>query len=114
MTLAAWGLNKSNPPLGVAIQDEEGFSPFSIALYRGNLDAAKVILEIAIAQFKPKGEDKLRRRYILAESESDDDVEEDKSNLAIACELIDDRFTIDNIAAASESVGSKVSGINQF
>lgn len=48
------------------------------------------------------------RRYLITQ-EIDNDGEEDSDDFSIASELVDETFTVDNIAALTESVGSKVS-----
>ncbi|MCJ1384124.1 hypothetical protein MMC17_007240 [Xylographa soralifera] len=92
-------------PLHIAVVDEKGFSPFSIAICRGHFHLAKTIFEIADAQYEPSDQAKPRRRYLISDDMDDDD-EEDES-MSIYSELVDDIFTIENIAALTKSVGSK-------
>ncbi len=92
-----------------------GFPPFAIALYRRHIQSAKSILDIATAQHEPENNDSQRRRYALNEYEDSDDEmdgESDESN--ISSNLVDEIFTIDNIAALPKSVGSKISGMLIF
>lgn len=110
LTLANWGPEKDNTPLMVTVQDSKGFTPFVIAMYRRHLGLARTILEIANAQFKGSDEDTPRRRYTLAEAESDDSCDSDEDELGLSSQIVDETFTIDNIAALGQSVGSKVSG----
>ncbi|OAA55763.1 Ankyrin repeat-containing domain protein [Cordyceps fumosorosea ARSEF 2679] len=51
MTLEAWGPGKGQAPLKVAIVDNSGNSPFSLAFLRGHHDVARTILEIAKVQW---------------------------------------------------------------
>lgn len=104
----------ADSPLQIAIQDSKGFSPFAIAVGRRHYNLAKVIVDIGNAQYRPadKGTDKVepRRRYMIThDMESDDEEREDDKDFSIASEPVDETFTIDNIAALTESVGSKVS-----
>ncbi|MCJ1245260.1 hypothetical protein MMC30_002463 [Trapelia coarctata] len=102
----------TGPPLKIAIQDNKGFSPFAIAVGRRHHHLAKVIVDIANAQYRPsdKTTDKVepRRRYMITQ-DIDSDEEGGDDDFSIASELVDETFTIDNIAALTESVGSKVS-----
>jgi len=104
----------ADSPLQIAVQDSKGFSPFAIAVGRRHHKLAKVIVDIANAQYRPadKGTEKVepRRRYMITHDiESDDEEREDGDEFSIASELVDETFTIDNIAALTESVGSEVS-----
>ena len=109
LTMSAQG---TDPPLQIAIQDNKGFSPFAIAVGRRHHHLAKVIVDIANVQYRPhvhaSSKVEPSRRYMITqETESDD--EGDSDDFSISSELIDETFTIDNIAALTESVGSKVS-----
>ena len=102
--------NGKNPPLQVAVQDDLGFSPFSIALARGNRSLAKVIIDIATAQYEPDDTEEPRRRYVIADEEDDASSVSDQSDdgVRIESELIDDVFTVENVADIQRRVGSKV------
>ena len=111
----------SDPPLQIAVQDGKGFSPFAIAVARRHHHLAKVIVDIANAQYQPteKAADKAepRRRYVITHDvESDEESEDDEEDEAfsVASELIDETFTIDNIAALTKTVGSRVSASNML
>ena len=107
LTLAPWGPTGDNHPLQIAVQDSKGFSPFAIAVYRQHPELAKVIIDIAHAQLQPSEDRKPRQRFVInQDSNSDDD--SDDGDLAISSDLVDERFTIDNIADLSQAVGSKV------
>ena len=111
LTLAPWGEGEY-PPLQIAIQDMKGFSPFAIALYRGHIQLARSILDIATAQYSSIEHDSPRRRYALNEhDDSDQDTGSQSDDLDITSDLVDDVFTINNIAALPKSVASKISGV---
>lgn len=92
LTLSKWGENSDQIPLQMAVKDKAGFSPFSIAILRGHLQAAKSILEIIQAQYKPR------------ESETTETFKMDEDDLEIYSEIIDERFTIDNIGETAAQV----------
>ena len=114
LTLQAWGAEKDQPPLKMAISDSQFHSPFSIAFLRGHHDVAKVILEIVKAQWTPKEEDKVR--YKLGVIEIDDEDSDQDSYLSdvddrepqMVSEKVDRKFTIDNIGQVSMQVESHV------
>ncbi|KZF21130.1 ankyrin repeat protein [Xylona heveae TC161] len=105
LTLAHWGANAENPPLMVAVKDSRGFSPFFIAIMRGHLSAARAIFDIADVQFEPPEEP--RKQYNMADDEDDSDSEEG-DQVPIYGELVDEKFTIDDLGAVSKTVKSKV------
>lgn len=84
------------------------FSTFSLAYMRGHLDVAKAVLEIAQAQYAPK--DKPRARYRMqTDEESEGSVagEGDDDEPKIYGEIIDDRYTVENIGQVSMQVQSR-------
>lgn len=103
------GKEKNEPPLKIAVMDSVGLSPFSIAVMRGHLPAAKACLSISQAQYVAKtaaGE-----RYSMAREDSYSDSESSESsgdNIQIYSERIDDTFTIDNVGEISLQVKSDV------
>ncbi|PGH19662.1 hypothetical protein AJ80_03817 [Polytolypa hystricis UAMH7299] len=72
LTLAPWDPSE-HVPLHVAVWDENSFTPFSIAIYRGHVETAKLILEIADAQYKPTPQMKRVHADIDDSDVSDDD-----------------------------------------
>lgn len=76
----------------MAVTDKADLSPFSIAILRGHQHVAKAILEIVQAQYKPK------------ESETSEKFTMDENDLEIYREIIDERFTIDDIGEAATQV----------
>ncbi|KAF4634032.1 hypothetical protein G7Y89_g4076 [Cudoniella acicularis] len=110
MTLAPWS-STQEPPLQIAVLDKNGFSPFSIAVLRGHLDLAKRIVEICIAQYHKDDNQGHRQRWNLRtdESENDEDGESDDEHvLPIFSELVNDKFTSDNLGEVSNVVKSDV------
>ena len=107
--------NGDREPLQLAVQDNRGFSPFAIAVLRGHSQLAKLILEIAQAQYQPPNQNKPSKRYVLrtagadSDEESEYDNQDDDDEVSISSELVDDTFTIENIADLTQTVGSKIS-----
>jgi hypothetical protein len=64
-----------NAPLKIAVQDGNGFSPFSIAVLRGHNELARKIVEICAAQYHK--DDGLRKRFRTIVDSEDEDVDED-------------------------------------
>ncbi|KAM0715936.1 hypothetical protein Q7P37_008450 [Cladosporium fusiforme] len=116
LTLLAWtdSEGEKRPPLQIAVQDKQNHSPFSIAVLRGNLDIAKMILEIAEAQYTPPDPPKARSYRVATDSESGED--EDGDDASDGCtglpmaseEVIDDNLTIEDIGEVSLSVKSNI------
>ena len=111
LTLANWGPEGKNKPLQVSTHDAKGFTPFAIALYRRQFEVARLLVQIAEAQYKPTDKTEARRRFVMASEDSDDSSgDEDSDVLNITSEVIDETYTYENVAALQESVGSKVTG----
>ncbi|TVY75886.1 Uncharacterized protein LSUE1_G007435 [Lachnellula suecica] len=109
MTLAPWGEEDSlNPALKVAVQDSNGFSPFSVAMLSGHHDVAKKIIEICVAQYHKDDNKTYRERWNLRTSDSDDDSDDDEDLPPIFSELVSDTFTVDNLGEISNVVKSDV------
>lgn len=113
LTLANWGPDQKQDPLSVATQDSKGFTPLAIAVYRRHFDIAKILLDIADYQYKAPKKDSELRRYRIADEDSDADLEDD-DEIAISSQVIDQTYTVDNIASLQRSVGSKSSGEFEF
>ncbi|KAL2074939.1 hypothetical protein VTL71DRAFT_8719 [Oculimacula yallundae] len=116
MTLAPWQWKEGSPlesPLKIAIMDGGGFSPFSIAVLRGHYDLAKKIVEICMAQFFKDDGLSSRRRWTMRSGDSEDGYDSDESydsdqDLPIYAELVNDKFTVDNLGEVSNIVKSNV------
>ena len=109
LTMTPWGPEKNNPPLQVAIADTNGFSPFAIAALRHHTNVARLILTIADAQHE-RTENVQRRQYTMHRGSSDEHSDDDEDELGIFSNVVNERFTIDDITALPKSVASKVSG----
>lgn len=112
LTLAVWGDNQT--PLKIAVQDTSGFSPLSIAVLRGNLELAKALLEIAHVQFAPE-EKPGHSKYSLQTNDPDDEDEsydgDQDDGIRLFHEIVDDKFTIENIGEVQSQVKSKVTAL---
>ncbi|CAJ2513477.1 Uu.00g015960.m01.CDS01 [Anthostomella pinea] len=110
LSLAPWVTEQQEPPLQIAVYDAKGNNPFSLAFLKGHLKVAKAILEIAQAQWAPKEEKKARFTMVSNEEDDDDTHAEPDAGTddepQIYKEVIDDRFTIDNIGQVSMQVKS--------
>jgi hypothetical protein len=111
LTLAAWGDDKDQKPLSVAVNDLHGNNVFSLAFLRGHYKVATAVLEIAQAQYAP--EDKPKVRYELKEERDDEDTdmeseyeEDDTGTYRIIVD--NDQFTIDNIGEVNMQVKGTV------
>ena len=112
LTLTGWGEEKKEAPLKISVTDNELNSPFSLAFLRGHRDVAKAVLEIVQAQFEPSEVANTRFRMGRADDVSDDegasDDESDDGEPRVYGELVDDKFTIENIGEVSMQVKSRV------
>ncbi|EDU40091.1 Ankyrin repeat domain protein [Pyrenophora tritici-repentis] len=106
LTLAVWG-NHQNP-LKIAVQDRAGFSPFSIAVLRKHFDVARAVLEIAHAQFAPEEKVGTVKHSIQLTNDDDDASDRDDADVQIYSEIVDDRFTVENIGEVQSQVKSNV------
>lgn len=81
LTLGKWSSQDGmlNAPLKIAVQDGNGFSPFSIAVMQGHHELARKIVEICAAQYHK--DDGLRKRFrTIANEENDDEENDDEEN----------------------------------
>jgi hypothetical protein len=114
LTLGVWSSDAdgANPPLEVAVQEicdsHIGFCPFSLAVLRGHYPLARLIVEIALAQYEPQEKSGRRKKWNINSyvDEYDSDYESDGPN--IYSEIIDDTFTIENVSTLSTTVKSRV------
>src|SRR5207302_1345589 len=96
-------------PLQIAVKDAKNFSTFSIAILRKNFDVAKVLLEIAHAQYALE-EKPGQPKYSVQPTDPDDSDSDDGDNqgIQIYSEIVDDRFTVENIGEVQSQVKSNV------
>jgi ankyrin repeat protein len=106
LTLAVWGENQS--PLKIAVQDKYRFSPLSIAVLRNHLDVAKAVLEIAHAQYGPEEEGGQAKHSIRQGLDDDDSSNNENDEVHIFSEIVDDRFTVENIGEVQLQVKSDI------
>lgn len=116
LTLAVWGENQA--PLKVAVQDTAGFSPFSLAVLQQHFEVAKALLEIAQVQYAP-AEESGQSRYSLHAGDSDDEGDEDDTSIGdgedeirVFHEIVDDKFTIENIGEVQSQVKSRYTALD--
>ena len=104
----------------VAVQDQRGFTPFTVATYRGHFELASIILEIAEAQYLPVAQ--VPRRFerekyrVIANVDSDgDDISDSNSShssdvrIEVEYQLADEHFTVHDIREAANNAKSTVS-----
>ncbi|PYI05666.1 ankyrin repeat protein [Aspergillus sclerotiicarbonarius CBS 121057] len=108
LTLVATGDENHQSPLQIAVRDQNRFSPFSIAILRGHQHIAKAILEIAQAQFKREASGTYERYEMDLEAFHED------AEIRLYSEIIDDRFTIENIGETAMQVECEISPLQIF
>lgn len=112
LSLQAWGPEQDQPPLKMAVEDNMGNTPFSVAFIRGHHDTAQAILEIVKAQWSPVDKEKVRFKMEQRDEDEYDDSEDEGSDGSedneprIVSETVDKKFTIDNIGQVSMQVKS--------
>ncbi|KAK8049555.1 hypothetical protein PG994_011285 [Apiospora phragmitis] len=111
LTLASWDADKTESPLKVAVADDEGNNPFSLAFLKGHYDVARAILGIVQAQWAPADESKVRYKMANGDNEECGEGSDEESEVAepgLFKEIIDGDFTIENIGQVSMQVKSNV------
>lgn len=106
LTVEACGPENNQPPLKIAITDNFGNSPFSVAFLQGHQDVAKAILEIVKAQWSPPEGEQVRFR-IGNDDEGYDDEASD-GNPRLVPEKMHRSFTMEDIGKVSMLVESHV------
>ncbi|GAB1310959.1 Ankyrin repeat protein [Madurella fahalii] len=110
LTLTSWDDAKEEPPLKIAVYDQSGNNPFSLAFSRHHYDVAKAVLEIAHAQYVPEEKPKTRYREDMhddPEYSDGESVATDDSGPNIYGHIIDAQFTIENVGQVSMKVNSR-------
>ncbi|KAF2621315.1 ankyrin [Macroventuria anomochaeta] len=113
LTLAVWGENQT--PLKIAVQDTAGFSPFSLAVLQEHFEFAKALLEIAEVQYAPVEKSGQSKYYLHAgDSHDEDDTSEadNEDEIRLFHEVIDDKFTVENIGEVQSQVKSKYTALD--
>lgn len=95
-----------------------GMNPLAIAVLKDYKQLAKVVMEIALAQYeKPDSEKKVSKRakksqwrLEIVDKDNDEDYDSDEEDGAIRFQstIVDDVYTIDNVAAISKVTKSAV------
>ncbi|KAK2738639.1 hypothetical protein FQN57_006957 [Myotisia sp. PD_48] len=100
-TLGPWGETKHTPLL-VTQRDTRGFSPFDIAIIRGHLHLASLIMSIANMHYKPNQDVKRRYRIVQNNYYSDCDYSDTESDCSyggevytIESEIVDESTVLD-------------------
>jgi ankyrin repeat protein len=121
LTLAEWtpsvigheDMETVHSPINISYVDGRGFSPFAIAIIRGHTELADIILDIAMIQYQP-GEHQPKYRYSLdqpepvADDESEMSVDTEEDHVTVYKHLIDQKYTVESVAALQDTVESKV------
>jgi ankyrin repeat protein len=110
LTLAIWDENES--PLQIAVRDANQLSPFSIAVMRDHFDVARAILEIAHAQYAPEETAGKPKHSLVPVEEENEGFDTDE--FEIYSEIVDDKFTIDEIGHVQNQVKSKVTPLEML
>lgn len=106
LTLGMWGASQEQPPLEIAVSDEQDLTCLTIAILRGHTHIAKPILEIVQAQYRPN-EPKAQKRFeVDIDTVASDDG--DDEDLNIVSHTVDDQFTHETIGEVTMKVESKV------
>jgi ankyrin repeat protein len=113
LTLAIWDQNQR--PLQIAVRDYNQLSPFSIAVMRNHFDVARAILEIARAQYAPEEDSRTSKHSLqpMDQDQDQDDVSE-TDDFQIYSEIVDDKFTIDEIGHVQNQVKSKITPLKML
>jgi hypothetical protein len=83
LTLGKWSSEDDTPlnsPLKIAVQDGNGFSPFSIAVLRGHRELARKIVEICATQYHKDDGLSSRQRFRTTADSDDEDIDSDNEN----------------------------------
>lgn len=104
--------NESTTPLQIAVNDNNGFNCFSLAILRGHQKLATTVLDIAAAQYEDKKETK-QMKYSLHNEGVDDETDSDNDSTEgdypkFYKQLVDEKFTIDDVDALAKDVKSRV------
>ncbi|KAM0713990.1 hypothetical protein Q7P37_010954 [Cladosporium fusiforme] len=101
---------KSCPPLSIAVADEHGDSPYTIALSLGHVELTKTIFWIAEAQYMPLTSSDRKRCASDSDEDSDDNADEDSEEsdyeYSDDAEEDDDDFELESTDDESSPAGS--------
>lgn len=106
--------NETLQPLEISVSDHNGFNCYNLAMLRGHYELARVVLDIAAAQYEDKKETKRLQYSLQPFYEEDDDGSEpekdstDNDHPKLYKQLVDDKFTIEDVSALAQNVRSTV------
>lgn len=115
LCLTSWDEEQTEAPLKIALYDNKGNSPFSLAYFRGHHDVAKAILEIAQAQYTPREKPEAEYKMHVNDTYEDDCSMDDSDNESVCSggsgpdiyrHIVGGEFTIENIGEVSMKVKS--------
>lgn len=111
-TLAKWGPDNRNAPLKVSVFDWFFHNTLVlIALRRKRFDLAKMLLQIAQAQYRPKDN---KVNYYVDRSDSDyntDSDDSDRSDYFVAEETFDNTFELGDVTHIPDEARSDVTAL---
>ena len=96
--------------LRIVVHDNMGISPLHIAIWRGEYDTADLMLEIAHLQYAPDDKETPKRCYQISSitfADDDSEASVDERDFFVSSELVDQEFTIDDVAKLANQVSSK-------
>ena len=105
------GAEKNESPLQIATADSNTISPLQIAFMRGHLDLCKAMMKIAEAQYVPA---EIQEARYTMEQDDDEEMSDEGSDrdsdddIRVTKAVVNDTFTIDNLAEVSLQVKSKI------
>jgi hypothetical protein len=116
LTTTSWDKDQTEPPLKIAVKDNNGHNPLSLAFLRGHTEVARAILDIAEAQYSPD-EEEAKRFHMDNDGDEDEDEcdscedseesDDDDSEPRIVSRAVDKKFTVENIGQISMQVKSR-------
>jgi hypothetical protein len=110
-TLTKWGPENKNEPLKVAVHESLfGHTLVMIALRRKRYDIARMLLQIAQAQYRPKDE-KVNYYVDRDGSDCDSDSEAGGSDYYVAEETVDNTFELGDVTHIPDEARSDVTAL---
>jgi len=112
-TLTRWGPNQDKEPLKVSVSETVcGYNLVHIALFRKSFDLARMLLQIARAQFRPKDENV--NYYVARTYDSDYEREEEEiedpedTDYYIATERVDNSYELGDVTHIPDEAHSDI------
>jgi len=115
-TLTRWGPNQDKEPLKVSVSETVcGYNLVHIAIFRKRFDLARMLLQIAQAQYRPKDENVnyyVDRAYDSDYEHEEDEVEDSEAtDYYIASERLDNSYELGDVTHIPDQAHSDVSPI---